>query len=84
MKRYIKASEVYTFPEKIWIEMYPKTHNGYEYTKQYEHEDGGCYYRSVENRDPATGAFISLYPDGRLTYLWNGIEKPLNREWHEI
>ena len=23
---------------------------------------------------PITSIFISLYPDGRLTYLWNGIE----------
>ena len=78
------AAEAYEFPEKIWIEMYPSTNNGYEYVKQYEHEGDGCYYRSEENTDPVTGSFISLYPDGRLTYLWDGVEKPLNREWHEI
>ena len=85
MKRWIHAAEeLYRFPEKIWIEVYPETHNGYEYVKDYEHEGGGCYYRSPENDDPIAGSFVSLYPDGRLTYLWNGQEKPLNREWYPI
>lgn len=85
MKRWIHASEEgCSFPEKIWIELYPETHNGHEYVKDYEHEDGGCYYRSPENDDPITGSFVSLYPDGRLTYLWNGQEKLLNREWHIV
>ena len=40
----------------------------------YEHEKGGMYYHSEECSDVITGSFISLYPDGRLTYLWNGYE----------
>lgn len=33
------------------------------------------YYHSTENPDPITNTCISLYPDGRLTYLWNGVEQ---------
>lgn len=74
----IKAT---SFPEKIYIKMYPQTDTGYVYVKDYEHENGGCYYHSDENSNPVDGAFVSLYPDGHLTYLWEGVEKPLNREW---
>ena len=48
--------------------------DGYTYTPMYEHEGGGMYYHSEECNNPITSIFISLYPDGRLTYLWNGIE----------
>ena len=37
------------FPEKIFIVVYPSTNIGYVYEKTYEHEGGGCYYRSKEN-----------------------------------
>ncbi len=72
-----------SFPDRIFIELFPSTHKGYVYTKDYEHENGGCYYRSKENDNPVTGAFVSLYPDGHLTYLWDGTEHPLRRDWHE-
>lgn len=32
-------------------------------------------YHSKENPDPVTDTCISLYPDGKLTFLWNGIEQ---------
>lgn len=73
-----------SFPDRIFIELFPSTHKGYVYTKDYEHENGGCYYHSKENDNPVTGAFVSLYPDKHLTYLWNGVEKPLNCDWHEV
>lgn len=69
------------YPDKIYIEVYPETKKGYIYYKDYEHENGGCYYRSKDNTNPIDGAFISLYPDGHLTFLWNGVEKPYNRKW---
>lgn len=47
----------------------------YTYTQMYKHEKGGMYYRSTENPDPITNTCISLYPDGRLTYLWNGVKQ---------
>ena len=72
------------FPEKIFIVVYPSTNIGYVYEKTYEHEGGGCYYRSKENTSPVDGDFISLYHDGRLTYLWNGIEKDYNKEWFVV
>ena len=55
------------FPKEIYLD-------GYTYTQMYEHEKGGMYYHSEECPDPITNICISLYPDGRLTYLWNGIE----------
>lgn len=41
----------------------------------YEYEKCGMYYRSTKNPDPITNICISLYPDGKLTYLWNGFEQ---------
>lgn len=85
MKRYIRSARIAdSFPDEIFIEMYPQTHRGYIYKKDYLHEGGGCYYHSAENNSPVDGCFVSLYPDGHLTYLWNGVEKPLNRDWKEI
>lgn len=55
------------FPKEIYLD-------GYTYTQMYEHKKGGMYYHSTENPDPITNTCISLYPDGRLTYLWNGFE----------
>lgn len=55
------------FPKEIYLD-------GYTYTQMYEHEKGGMYYHSEECNDVVTGSFISLYPGGRLTYLWNGYE----------
>lgn len=85
MKRWIHAKEeVYEYPEKIFIELYPSTHKGAVYEKQYEHEGGGCYYRTREDNNPVTSNFVSLYSDGHLTYLWNGSEKDWNREWRTV
>lgn len=56
------------YPQKIYLD-------GHTYTQMYEHEKGGMYYHSEECNDAITGSFISLYPDGRLTYLWNGVEQ---------
>lgn len=47
----------------------------------YEHEDGGCYYQTNEDDNPITSVFVSLYPDGRLTYLWNSVEKAFDVNW---
>ena len=55
------------YPKEIYLD-------GYTYTQMYEHEKGGMYYHSEECNDVITGSFISLYPDGRLTYLWDGYE----------
>lgn len=56
------------FPKEIYL-------NGYTYIQMYEHERGGMYYRSEENPNPVMNTYISLYPDGKLTFLWNGIEQ---------
>lgn len=78
MKKYVRSSD-FTFPNTIQIELYPN--KWYTYTKMYEHEDGGCYYQTYEDDNPITSAFVSLYPDGRLTYLWNGVEKAFDVNW---
>ena len=66
-----------TYPESILIEKFPNT--WIEYQKMYEHAKNGCYYEEkIYSNDFITGNFISLYPDGKLTYLWNGIE----HEWN--
>lgn len=81
----VTASSV-TFPETISIKLYPNASPRDQwvvYKKDYEHEDGGCYYYSEDNSSPVTSQFVSLYPDGSLTYLWDGVEKPFNKEWRE-
>ena len=80
MKRYIKSSTV-DFPPIIEIEVYPD--EWCIYKRSYEHEGGGCYYHSDECTDPVIKNFVSLYPDGRLTFLWNGVESNLDRNWRE-
>lgn len=85
MKRWIHAkSEIINFPETISILLYPTTDTWVTYTKDYEHEGGGCYYRTKDSSDPVLSNFVSLYPDGSLTYLWEGVEKPLNHKWREV
>ena len=71
-------SLVQVFPEKIMIYKYNKY--PIEYRKQYEHDGGGCYYRNDDPNDYITWSFVSLYPNGKLTYLWNGIEKEWNAD----
>jgi hypothetical protein len=56
------------YPKEIYLD-------GYTYVQMYEHEKGGMYYHSKENPDLVTNTCISLYPDGELTFLWNGIEQ---------
>lgn len=56
------------YPKEIYLD-------GCTYMQMYEHEKGGMYYHLEECSEVITGSFISLYPDGRLTYLWNGIEQ---------
>lgn len=80
MKRWIHSSvDSKMFPNSIEIEVYPD--KWITYNKQYEHEDGGCYYNTDESSDPITSTFVSLYPDGHLTFLWNGKESDWNKEW---
>lgn len=71
------------FPEKIEIEAYAD--KWYPYERQYEHEKGGCYYRIAEGNsiDFVVDSFVSLYPDGHLSYLWNGTEHDWNKKWRE-
>lgn len=72
-----------SYPNNILIEKYPN--NWIEYVKHYEHENGGCYYKEKEqSTDFITGSFISLYPDGHLTFLWNGVESNWNKAWKEV
>lgn len=80
MKRYIRSNSYFSnFPERIEIEVYPGDWK--VYVKQYEHDDGGCYYRCKDISDPMISSFVSLYPDGTLTFLWNGVEKKWDRRW---
>lgn len=72
------------FPEMIRVELYPNTHRWVTYERFYEHEGGGCYYNAIDDDDVITSTYISLYPDGHLTYLWNGKESPLNYPWEEV
>ena len=60
------------YPKEIYLD-------GYIYTQMYEHEGGGMYYHSEDCHDVITSTCISLYPDGRLTYLWNGRENNYGR-----
>ena len=70
------------YPNNILIEKSPDT--WIEYVKQYEHENNGCYYREKEHtEDWLTGSFVSLYPDGHLTYLFNGFENNWDIRWKE-
>ena len=67
------------YPNRILIEKHPN--NWKEYYIQYEHEGGGCYYSSDDKDDVLFSTYISLYPNGRLTFLWNGIESTWNVKW---
>ncbi len=82
--RSVITESAYIFPEKIFIVVYPQSNSGYIYKKDYEHENGGCYYSCKENTSPVDGAFISLYPDGHLTYTWNGKEQEYKKQWFYI
>lgn len=75
--RYIK-SNTFTYPQYIEVERNPNI--WVKYKKLYEHEGGGCYYTTSDDYSPVT-SFISLYPDGHLTYLWNGVEKAWSKNW---
>ena len=66
-RRLVAKKQDFEYPKEIYLD-------GYTYTQMYEHEKDGIYYHSEECNDVITGSFISLYPDGRLTYLWGGYE----------
>jgi len=82
LEKFVAKNQSAAFPDKIRIAMHPDSAlfptKEYVYDKMYVHEGGGCYYRSKDNPDPVTNAFVSLYPDGHLTYLWNGTEMDLD------
>ena len=56
------------YPKEIYLD-------GYTYVQMYEHEKGGMYYHSKEKPELITCICISLYSNGKLTFLWNGIEQ---------
>lgn len=89
MKRYIQSTTLAEFPEFIKILM----DDGWAvYRKQYEHDGGGCYYSMTDSKASQFAypfdAFVSLYTDGRLTYLgfkgaecdWDTTWKPVDEE----
>ena len=41
-----------------------------EYTKFYEHENGGTYY--VSDTSEIVTSWLDVYPNGTVKYLWNG------------
>ena len=87
MKRYIRSNQhVSNYPEYIevkddatWLK-YKKLHT-------YVSDDGEtCCYYVIMNNDPyyIVTSQISLYPNGHLTFLWNGYDQPYNAEWREV
>lgn len=79
-----EGTRITKYPDEIFIVIHENTKIGYVYHKDYEVEGGGCYYSSKENSNVVIGSFIRLYPDGHLTYLWNGKESDLKNEWFYI
>ncbi|MBR1857155.1 MAG: hypothetical protein IJ803_08820 [Oribacterium sp.] len=64
------------FPKRITID-------GFVYEKQTAHKDG-MFYNSKDNPSEITSRFVSLYPNGELTYLWNGIEQKWNKRFQVV
>ena len=52
-------------------------YNNDEYTKQYDHENGGTYF--VSRTSNIVTSWLDVYPDRTVKYLWNGITHPLGR-----
>ena len=87
MKRMIRSNYYETggdanqYPKYIEIhELSNKRNIWKKYKKLYEHEGGGCYYTAVDEYTPVT-SWISIYPDGHVTYLWDGRESEYRAEW---
>ena len=70
-------SEAVTFPNRMIID-------GFIYEKQGNNNEGGVFYNSKDNPSDITSKFISLYPDGRLTYLYEGLELIWNKDFQII
>ena len=64
------------FPKRLLID-------GFVYEKKSPH-DGGAYYDSKDNPSEITSKFICLYPNGELTYNWNGLEQKWNKTYQVI
>ena len=64
------------FPRRITID-------GFVYEKQSAHDDA-MYYDSKDNPSEITSRYISLYPNGELTYFWNGIEQKWNKHFEIV
>ena len=52
-------------------------YNNDEYTKQYDHENGGTYF--VSRTSNIVTSWLDVYPDGTVKYLRNGITHALGR-----
>ena len=87
MKRYIRSNQhVSNYPEYIEVRKNGRdTWMKYKKLHTYVSDDGEncCYYTNKDSYSIAT-SWISLYPDGHLTFLWNGYEQPYNAEWRVI
>ncbi|MCR4831079.1 MULTISPECIES: hypothetical protein [unclassified Butyrivibrio] len=70
-------SRVVTFPDRMLID-------GFVYEKQGYNNEGGVFYNSKDNPSDITSKFISLYPDGKLTYLYDGLELIWNKDFKII
>ena len=66
-----------TFPSRITID-------GFIYDKKGYNDIGGVFYNSKDNPSDITSKFISLYPDGKLTYLFDGLELIWNKDYQVI
>ncbi|MBE5832371.1 MAG: hypothetical protein E7306_11620 [Butyrivibrio sp.] len=65
------------FPKRLLID-------GFIYEKKSPHDGGGAYYDSKDNPSEITSKFICLYPNGELTYNWNGLEQKWNKQYSVI
>ena len=71
--------------EAVMITEFPRriTIDGFVYEKQSAHDDA-MYYNSKDNPSEITSRYVSLYPNGELTYFWNGIEMKWNKQYKVI
>ncbi|WP_026653745.1 hypothetical protein [Butyrivibrio proteoclasticus] len=65
------------FPKRLLID-------GFVYEKQSAHDGGGAYYDSKDNPSEITSKFVCLYPNGELTYSWNGIERKWDKTYRVV
>ncbi|WP_026495743.1 hypothetical protein [Butyrivibrio sp. WCD3002] len=64
------------FPQRITID-------GFVYERKSAHNNA-MYYDSKDNPSEITSRFISLYPNGELTYLWDGLELKWNKQFEVV